>query len=353
MFPKRFLMSTLFALAAGCATLWLSGCSMGFTNLHPGENSAYYNQLFEDVITTYDEPYWLWIRGTISGDLNGNGVVEEEVVIATIQQGTPRNPGPIEKAFLVVCETQPGGERKAIARTLLFDSSPVADAPKPVNDLGVIVNKPFTRTRAQMVQDKVTLKETVVVYFWSDPTPSSVWYVGFELKEDGSLAKNLETVMYQGTPGFLTANLDRSIDASRFGYQLLFGVSAIPPEVFAKLGAPHEAPMWGHVYARNADDRYQQADERFGSHYRQLENSWNQLYLKAAMNELPADELAWFEYHMGIMNHYTGNNDMAVRFLKKARANAKDDTLIQALDKASAYVDSAMESGNAPFPAVP
>ena len=334
MLSKRGFLFLLTLFAMGLSLLGLPGCSMGFTNLHPGENSVLYNRLFEDVINTYDEPHWLWVRGTISGDLNGNGIVEEEVILATIQQGTTRDPGPIEKAFLVICEVDPDGNRKAIARTLLFDSNPIPGSPKPVNDLGMVTEAPFTRARAQMVQDKVTLKETVLVYFWSDPTPSSVWYVGFALNEDGSLFKNFETTMYQATPGFLTANLDRSIEASPFGYQLLFSVSAIPPEIFAKLGAPHEAPLWGHVYARGTDGVYRQADERFGEHYRRLENSWNQLYLKAVLNNLPSDELAWFEYHMGIMNHYSGESDMAKRFLQKAEKNARDDMLVRAVGEA-------------------
>lgn len=318
---------------AVATTLAAAGCTMGFTNFHPGENSALYQELFQDVISAYDEPYWLWVRGTISGDLNGNGIVDEEAILATIQKGTPQDPGPIEIAFLVACDIAPDGKRTARARTLLFDRSPIAAAPRPVNDLGIVVDKPFTRCRAQMVQDKVTLTETVVVYFWSDPTPSSVWYAGFALKDSGWV-KNLEAVLWQSTPGFLTANLDRSVDASPFGYQLVFGVAAIPEAIFSKIGPPREAPLWGHVYARDADGIYSQADDRFGDQYRQLESAWNQVYLKAVIKGLPPEELAWFEYHMAIMNHYTGNEEMAHGFIRKAKRYARDPVLIRAVDMA-------------------
>ena len=324
-FPKAVVATACLVLLA-----FVHGCSMGFTNLHPGENSSIYASLFEDIISSYDEPHWLWVRGTISGDLNGNGVVDEEVVLATIQKGDAREPGPIEVAFLVACQVDPDGKRTAIARTLLFDKSPVMNAPRPINDLGIVEDRPFTRCRAQMVQDKVTLTETVVVYFWGDPRPSSVWYAGFALNE-GKWEKNLESVMRQATPGFLTANLDRSIDASPFGYQLVFGVAAIPEHIGAKLGPPHEMPLWGHVFARNKNGYYGQADERFADNYRQLEGPWNQTYLKAVINGLPPDELAWFEYHLGILNHYTGNPEMARGFLKKARRHAKDPVLQQAV----------------------
>lgn len=314
--------------------LFAAGCSMGYTNLHPGENSALYQTLFQDVISRFDEPHWLWVRGSISGDLNGNGVVDEEVIIATIQKGDDKNPGPIECAFLVACTVDKDGKRTALARTLLFDASPIPAAPKPENDLGVVTDAPFTRCRAQMVQDKVTLTETVIVYFWNDQTPTSVWYVGYALDEETGWEKNMETVMYQSVPGFLSANLDRSIEASPYGYQLVFGVSAIPDEIFLKIGPLHENPLWGHVYARNAQGYYEQADERFGDNYRQLEAPWNQLYLKAVIKGLPPEELAWFEYHLGVLNHYTGNREMADGFLQKARKHAKDPRLIQATDKA-------------------
>lgn len=335
---RTFMKRAIVALLALClSAVCITGCSMGFTALHPGENSGLYNHLFEDVITRFDDPYWLWVRGSISGDMNGNGTIEEEIIVATIQKGTEKNPGPIELAFLVVCEVMPDGERRAIARTRLFDGNPIPGAPRPVNDLGQVNNAPFTKVRAQMVQDKATLMEQVVVYFWADPLPSSVWYAGYRL-EEGRLVRNLEALMYQNTPGFLTSNLDPAVEATPYGYQLLFAVAAIPEPLLRKLGSPREAPLWGHVYARDEDGTYQQADRRFGKDYSRVESGWNQLYLKALLTELPADELAWFEYHMGLMNYYTGDAELAERFLRKAAANAKDDVLIKALESALEYI---------------
>lgn len=339
------LRTPLLALALaviGSAAPLLSGCSLGYTNLHPGENSAFYAPLFADIINTYDEPYWLWVRGTIRGDLDGNGRVEEELVIATIQKGTPRQPGPIEMAFLVACEVAPDGTRTSLARTLLFDRNPIPGAPKPVNDLGAVDERPLTRIRAQMIQEKVNLSESVVVYCWGDETPGSVWYAGYSL-EDGVLVKNLETAMRQSVPGFLSVNLDRRVDASPLGYQLVFGVEAVPDAIIRKLATSQEAPLWGHVYARNAEGVYLQADERFGSHYRQLESRWNQLYLKAQLNNLPPEELAWFEYHMGIMNHYTGNSDMALALLLRAETGARDPLLQAAVKDGLALVTAESE----------
>ena len=303
-----------------------AGCSLGFTNLHPGDADPVYGEFFADIITSYDEPHWLWIRGTIEGDFNGDGNRKEEAVLATIQKGDARSPGPIEAAFLLICTTDESGIKSPVARTLLFDNSPIPGAPQPINDLRLSNNPPLIHAKAQIVQEKVGFSESIVVYFWGAETPGSVWYAGYSLK-NGFLERNLEVAFWQSTPGFLSTNLDKRLEAAEQGYQLLFGIAAIPRNVSEKLGAVSEMPLWGHVYSRGKDGVYRQADENFGDNFRRLESSWNQMYLKAMLQGLPKEDLAWFEYHMGIMNHYTGNPDMSRQFLEKAEANAADDTL--------------------------
>ncbi len=327
--PKRLYM----AAAIAVLSFFMAGCSIGYTNLKPGENAALYARLFHDVISTYDEPHWLWVRGSIPLDYNGDGKVEEEAVIATIQQGTKRRPGPIEAAYLVICKVAPDGERTTIARTLLFEENPVPNAPHPGNDLGIVNVEPLTRVRAQVVEDKASFKETVVVYFSGDAMPSSNWYAGFT-RQNGQLTKIFETAIWQGAPGILAANLDTSPEATPYGYQLVLGVAALPQRIIQKLEATRDTPLWGHVYARDADGLYRQADARFGNHYRELENSWNQLYLKALFHNLPAADLAWFEYHIGLLNHYTGNDDMAARLLEKAANGAEDKRLRDGINNA-------------------
>lgn len=329
----RTMSSKRLLAAAAVLSLFVTGCSIGFTNLRPGENSIFYTSLFHDIINTYDELHWLWVRGTIALDYNGDGKVEEEAVIATIQQGTERRPGPIESAYLLICRIGPNNERTTLARTLLFDSNPMLDAPRPVNDLGLVRDTPLTRARAQVVEDKVSFKESVVVYFAGDESPGSVWYAGFRY-ENGKLTKMFDTAMWQSTPGMLVANLDKTPAASPYGYQLIFGVSAIPPRIVNELDALHDTPVWGHVYARDAEGMYKQADARFGQHYRQIENGWNQLYLKALFHGLPPADLAWFEYHLALINHYTGNADMAARLLEKAGKGAEDEELKHGIEQA-------------------
>lgn len=325
----RFFFFAVFALLP-----LVHGCSMGFTALRPGENGALYAPLFEDVIGARDEPRWLWVRGAVAADLDGNGVVDEEAVLATIQRGDARRPGAVESAFLVAARVEEDGTRTALARKLLFDSSPVDAAPKPENGVGGAGDAPFTRCRAQAVRDKETFRESVVVYFWSDPAPSTAWYAGYALTGDG-WEKNLEFALRQSMPGVLTANLDRSEKGNARGYQLVVNEAAVPPEITAKLGAPSEAPMWGHVYARGEAGEYEQADGLFAENYRELEPAWNKAYLKAVMLGLPAGELAWFEYHLALLNHFTGNGEMAEAFLRKAEAGAADPVLRAAIAKSA------------------
>ncbi len=198
---------------------------------------------------------------------------------------------------------------------------------------------PLTRCRAQMVQDKATLKETVVAYFWGDSMPGPVWYAGYGL-EDGKWVKNLEAAFWQKSPGFLTTNLDRSIDAAHLGYQLVFGVAAVPDDVIAKIAQPGDAPLWGHVYARNGEGFYEQADARFGEQYRRIQGAWNQMYLKASLEGLPPEDMAWFEYHLGMLNRHLGEDALAGAFLRKAAKNAKDPTLVKGVEAAVAAIDN-------------
>lgn len=308
------------------------GCA-NYTQLKPGENSAFYTSLFHDVISSYDEPHWLWIRGTAPLDFNGDGKTLEEAVIATIQAGTEKRPGPIESAFLLICSVNPDGERTTLARTLLFDTNPLKSAPRAENDLGMFREVPLTRVRAQVVSDKTTFKETVVVYFWGDEQPGSVWYAGF-CQQDDRLAKIMETVVWQNSPGILVTNLDRRIETSGYGYQLVTSISTIPPEIMRKIDPGRSAPLWAHVFARDDQGIYRQADARYAVHYRQLKASWNQIYLKAVMHELSNAELAWFEYHLGLLNYYLGDLDLASRFLNKASENAEEDILREGTAKA-------------------
>lgn len=325
-------------MAVACC-LFAGGCSMGYMALHPGENSGLYTPLFADIITSYDEPRWLWVRGVMKGDFDGDGKVDEEAVVATIQTGGERDPGPIEAAFLAVCRVSPTGERTAIARKLLFSDNPVHGAPKPIFDLGLGEVGPFTRVRGQVIQDKVLLAESMVVYFYSDPLPSGVWYTGYRLTGGNRLEQVLETAMRQNTPGILTVNLDKRMESRNLGYQLLFGVSAIPERVAAEIGSPKDAPIWGHIYSRDAGGVYEQSDWKFGEHYRQVENAWNQAYLKAVIQGMPPEDLAWFEYHMGIMNRFTGNREMSDKFLDKAARYARDERLVRAIADAREKLD--------------
>jgi hypothetical protein len=299
-------------------------------NLNPGENSGLYAHMFSDLINRYDQPYWLWVRGSIMGDLDGDGKANQEVVIATIQKGDAKRPGAIEMALLLVCETGSDGQRQAVARTVLFDKNPIPDSPRPENDLASFEEVPLTRVRAQILPGEKTLKESVVVYFYGDTLPGTVWYAGYSL-EGNRLEKFLETVMRQGTPGFLASNLDRRLETTPLGFQLVFGVEAVPREIVRRIDPNAKPPLWGHVYSRDHDGIYRQADERFGHHYREVENTWNQLYLNATLADFPPADLAWFEFHMALMNRYTGNEEMARRLMDKARKGAENPLLVEAI----------------------
>lgn len=323
----------LFLTGALAAALALPGCSLGFRNLHPGEEGRIYDPLFSDIINRFDSPEWLWVRGVISGDFDADGDVAEEAVVATIQKGNERAPGGIDSAYLAICRLEPNGGRTAIARAPLFDGNPVPRAARPDKDAGGFKVEPLRSARAQVVQNKSGVGDSVMVFAWGESSPTSVWYALYRLR-DGMLEKIFETALWQDQPGFATENLDKRAGSASPGYQMVFPVSGLPLEVVEKLGGWREAPVWGHVYGMDENGVYRQADELFGENYARIENQWNQSYLKAILYNFENAELAWFEYHLGMLNHYAGKRDIAARLFDKAGANAADAALLAAIAKA-------------------
>lgn len=310
-----------------------AGCSLGYRNMHPYEDSAIYSPLFEDVITRFDAPEWLWTRGTISGDFDSSGEVEEEAVIATIQTGEHHNPNPIIAAYLVVCRVEANGSRTAIARTKLFDSDPFATATGIKNNVYSAQSAPIRFARAQAVPDKGKLGDFICVYFWSDGKPNNVWHAGYRLR-DGMLEKVYDLAISQYSPSLTYANLDKRpkpVD----GFQLVFPAAALPLEISSKLDSEVETPLWGHVFLQDEKGYYRQDDMIFGSNYSKVENSWNQAYLKALITDsITPSDLAWFEYHLGMMYIFIGKKEMAKGFIEKADKNSRDESLSKAIARA-------------------
>ncbi len=333
-FTARFA-ALVFPLAALAC---FSGCTLGFRNMHPDEESGIYTSLFEDIITNFDTPEWLWTRGTIVGDFDADGKAEEEAVIATIQAGDHRNPGPILEAYLVVCKIQPDGRRVAIARTKLFELNPIPDAERIRNNANTPEVEPMRYVRAQIFGDKLRLGDSIVVYFWGDARPSNVWLGGYKLI-NGELVKTLDAATKQRTPGLTNANLDKRVGSEATGFQLIIPSASIPDEIADKMGDDFNFPMWGHVFVKDKNDRYHQADVEFGEHYNRIENAWNQAYIQATMvKHLDAADPAWFEYHLGMLNHFLNKEDLAKSFLAKAEAGATDAQLIAAVKEAIALL---------------
>ncbi|MDR1611438.1 MAG: hypothetical protein LBT97_01505 [Planctomycetota bacterium] len=314
-----------------------AGCSLGFRNLHPGEDGALYAPLFEDVINLFDEPRWLWVRGVASGDFDADAKVGEEAVIATVQSGDRRRPGPVESAYLLICRVQPDGKRVPIARTRLFEGHPGPTAPKPEYDACPALVEPFIHARAQIVPDKLKLGDSIAVFFWGDSYPTSVWYACFVIK-DGALFKTFEGSFWQTNRGFAALNLDKRGGRDSIGYQLAFPVSPFPKELADKVGGWGKVPMWGHVYSPRPNGGYAQSDHLYGDHYDRIEIEWNEKFLEAVFSDLRPDELAWYEYHLGLLAHYTGKPGMARSYLEKAEAGAADGLLAAAIAKAKAIL---------------
>lgn len=324
--------ASLIALALLSALV--AGCSLGYRNLHPGEDSAIYAPLFDDIITRHDSPEWLWTRGTIAGDFDADSKVDEEAVIATIQAGDRDKPGRILEAFLVVCKINADGSRTAIARTKLFDQNPIATAVKVENGVFVPSPQPLTNARAQIVTSRTQFGDTIIVFFWGDDYPANTWYAAYII-QDGMLVKTLDIALAQFNHGVIQTNFERSVLSDVNDYQLAVSEAALPESITRKLGESFTPPLWGHIFAKDVNGFYRQCDAVYGDQYSRTQDSWSQAYLQAMMiGELNSSELAWFEYYLGMIHHFMGKNDMSGKYLDKAAKGATDPRLVAAVEKA-------------------
>jgi hypothetical protein len=305
--------------------------------------------MFEDVVNRFDDPKWLWVRGVVNGDFDANAAADQEAVIATIQGGSRRAPGPIESAYLLICRVGPGGKRSPTSRIKLFDSHPAPTAPRPAHDATPLVVEPLIHARAQVLPDKLKLGDSVMVYFWGGSYPTTVWYACFA-SEDDALTKTFEGCFWQTNRGVAALNLDKRGGRDSFGYQFVRPVAPFPEELAHKIGGWRRAPTWGHVYTPLREGGYAQADALYGDHYDRIENEWNEKYLEVLYGDLTQSELAWYEYHLGLLAHYTGKQALVKRYLDKAARNAADDILSEAIANAYGILDQPIGKVGVPSP---
>jgi hypothetical protein len=335
---NRFLyMAATALILASC--LILPGCSVGFLRLLPEVGADLYGKFVQDIADAHGPPYWVWVRGSVGGDFNGDRRVEGKALVVTVQGGTAKRPGPIEAAYLIILAAKDGEPHRLIAKTELFSRNPIAGSPRPGNSIDWVVEAPLTQVRAQAIFDKLTFREAVAVYFWGESLPGSVWYAGYSLDRDGRLRKILETALWQDSPGLLPVNLDKKVGADQKGNQLVFPVSGLPAKIAARLDRPGGKPLWGHIYASGDDGVYRQADRQFSRHYQAIADKWNQAYLKAMLlDRLPPEELAWFEYRLGLLNFHTGHPELAAEFLERAQRGNRDGDLAKAIQNGKEYI---------------
>ena len=185
------------SLILGLAScLALGGCSVGFIKTSPDEGENIYGAFFEEVSGSLDRGKWLWVRGAIAGDFDGDGKVGEEAAIATVQGGGIRSPEPVEAAYLAWLALDEDGGRRPLCLTEIFLRNPLSESPRPENGLDRVEETRFTQVRAQIIRDKLGFKEEVVVYFWGDRLPGSVWYAGYGLDDENRPRRILETALY-------------------------------------------------------------------------------------------------------------------------------------------------------------
>lgn len=304
----------------------LAGCTSGFKNLLPHEKSTIYNPLFYDLTHRFDSPEWLWVRGSFTGNFDGDSTSEKEAVIATLQAGDELNPGPIKTAYLVVSKITGPEERFPLARIKLFSDNPLAHPNKVEGSVFQPEMSELYQVSAQTIRRKLSRQEDIAVFFFDNAHPANVWLTVYQLTPAG-LVKKLDISLRQDSPGLLPLSLSKWPEGIDNEFQLVIPSASLPDSLVKRLGKDFVRPLWGHVFDYDrSSGLYYQADGRYGEYYVNIANAWNQAYLTALLQgDIDNSDLAWFEYHLALLNHRLGRDATARKFLDKASQGAKDE----------------------------
>lgn len=345
MHRRAVLVLSAAVLAMGLA-LGSAGCLVLTFQKFKADAVTPYDGFFDDLATPLDHPQWVWVRGVVTGDFDGDSQAKEEAIVATIQSGDKRTPGPVEKAYLLFCAVDNDDKRTVMSRHLIFDKSPIAEADRPdwvlTPDFSEV---PIFNISAQAVADRVKVADTVVIIAWGERLPGPIWYGGYSL-HDGEFHQELDIAAWQAAPGLMVRNIDRRGVAENRGRQLVVRQDVLPPVLATALGDKSATPLWGNIYTRDENGIFYQADDTFGSEYSLVQAEWLRTYEKAKLLNVPPEDLAIIEFYVGLLHSHIRDISLAEGFLRLAadHAGTSNDKLSAAIDSALKQLDELKDS---------
>jgi hypothetical protein len=303
-------------LAQGCV-------SWGYQKYKPNENNEY-DAMLDGLVSPFAaEKKWIWSRGKVFGDLDGDGK-DEETVVATIQGGTPDVPEPITRAFLLICNRDANGKLSLRYRVNLFDAGKSLEkAPTPVGLAFPPEVLPMKDCSLQIVDSDASDRSLLLASFSSAEKDgcASAWHTAYRLDKqqgDAALKCVFSLLCWQKDAAVATMDIDKDgID------EFIIEQSVVPA---ASILGTHETefPKWISVYKVGSDGVYVQADEEFRRMYRPVMLDWYKQYVSLLHAEAKNPAQSLYEYYLGRMHFYLGEFHIAERFATKSLENSSD-----------------------------
>ncbi len=318
---------------AACTVLFAAvvlpcGCSyLGYQEFRPREIGQYDRMLVDPAAATISDG-WLWTRGKVEGDLDGDRK-DEEVILATIQGGTVDKPKPFTKAILLIRGLDANNTYKVLLRRNIFLAVNSMDQAALPRHLHLpLPGTSMRRCSAKIVDIDNSGRGIILVSLWGNMPDRRIcaWHAGYRFRTGDGGANSLQRVFLslaiQQDPEIEITDLDQ--DGVN---ELVLRQSPLPQNSDMNANGI-ETPDWLSVFARNGKGEFKQQNAAHAAAYDDnLLLGWYQNYFISCLGGASNAETAVFEYYIGEIYRYRKNFALAKTFLARAAKNTTSPRL--------------------------
>jgi len=301
--------------------LCLSGCvNWGYQQFQRDELNLY-DDMLADFIKPYSGRTWFWVRGRVGGNLDGDES-DEEVVLASIHEGTKSNSNPILQLVVLVTERDRKGNPILLRRMVVFDATKtLSEAAIPEGVHLDRQDKPMLSASAKIVDcagDGYGLL-LITLHSRTEGGRLLAYHAGFVLPDDdGPLKKVFQTLCVQRDAVLTTLDLNKDgVDEILVDQQVLTAKQA--PE-----GGELDPPYWRSVFSRSPEGHWKQSDSTHRRAYELLLLPWYTHYIQAIHTGSSRETLAHYEYYLGRCHLMLNQRQQAQMLLSKSVKEGRD-----------------------------
>lgn len=302
----------LWLVVSGVGIGLTAGCiSLGYISFRPQE-VAIYDEFLEPV----KEPLWTWVRGKVSGDLDGDGQ-SEEAVLATVHDGSRSSPGPFRSVTLLICRREKKEKIELKFRREIYREGAKTSDRLPAEVLLDPTPSPMHHCSASIVEGENKKAGLLVISLWGEAEKGRcwTWHGAFRLTPE-----NLENVF--STYAIQTEPTLEILDLDRDGTPEI----VVPSSVFPPLASSPTAPpfsnelsplLWKSVFVLGPERRYLQDNRKHPKLYDDLTLAWQEHYAYQILLRQPPEILAEYEYYLGLLHSYRKRPGLSRLYLEK------------------------------------